>query len=71
MDTNPNNCSTCSHSKRSEHGHCYMWRETPTFVCHEHTYRKETEREAMLLAAGLLNVVHSLNAKKANGGNHA
>lgn len=47
--TNPNNCSTCDYTYESseEKGHCYMWRETPTFVCKEHTEIKKLDRQAL------------------------
>lgn len=36
---NPNNCSTCQHKKNPDGGWCYMFRDEPTSVCHQHTGR--------------------------------
>lgn len=39
---NPNRCETCDYSKLNgnrEKGHCYMFRDEPTDVCHQHTGR--------------------------------
>jgi hypothetical protein len=44
---NPNNCETCDHKKNPDGGHCYMFRETPTEVCMQHT-----GRQAPILPAG-------------------
>lgn len=44
---NPNNCATCDYKemKGSDHVdgelHCYMFRDEPTEVCMQHTYRKK------------------------------
>lgn len=39
--TNPNNCSTCGYEKDPQGtGYCYMWKDAPTFVCHQHTLRR-------------------------------
>lgn len=35
--SNPNNCQYCDHSKNPQGGHCYIFREAPTEVCHKHT----------------------------------
>lgn len=34
---NPNNCETCDHFKHPDGGHCYMFREAPTYVCLIHS----------------------------------
>lgn len=39
--SNPNNCATCDYEKDPlGTGHCYMWKEPPTFVCRQHTRRR-------------------------------
>lgn len=39
---NPNRCEACDYSKLNgnrEKGHCYMFRDEPDDVCHQHTGR--------------------------------
>lgn len=35
-----NNCATCNHKRDPQGGHCYMFREEPTFLCMQHPDRK-------------------------------
>lgn len=40
--TNPNNCETCDHKQIPPGGGwCYMFRDEPKDVCHQHTGRSE------------------------------
>ena len=49
--TNPNRCETCDHKKRPGGGHCYMFRDTPTDVCMQHTGRKMLGFELLIAVA--------------------
>ena len=50
MSTNPNNCEMCDHHKmqrtiekadpQAMKLHCYMFRDAPDDVCHQHSARK-------------------------------
>ena len=56
--TNPNNCSTCGYEKDPEGtGYCYMWKDAPTFVCHQHSLRRNS-------LANLLTRIPSADAAK-------
>ena len=52
---NPNRCETCDYKKLNgnrEKGHCYIFSDEPTDVCHQHTGRDFLRNfEATLLAA--------------------
>lgn len=44
---NPNNCSTCEYKEHRgpadpEGLHCYMFKDSPTDVCMQHTARNES-----------------------------
>ena len=49
-----NRCATCEHKKYPDGGHCYMFREEPTFLCMQHQDRRGTEvRVGAALAVAL------------------
>jgi hypothetical protein len=43
MSANPNNCSACDYKRMNDDPtlHCYMWKDAPADVCHQHTGRKD------------------------------
>ena len=51
---NPNRCETCDYIKikGDKDGHCYMFRDEPTDVCHQHSGRnffRSLEEELLFL----------------------
>ncbi|EKD89721.1 MAG: hypothetical protein ACD_33C00002G0013 [uncultured bacterium] len=46
--SNPNNCSKCDHSKYPDGGHCYMFKDAPTYICMQHTERKKLDSDLLL-----------------------
>jgi len=49
---NPNNCNTCDHKRYAGNGHCYMFRDSPTDVCMQHTGRKRSFFSFLKASAG-------------------
>lgn len=54
--SNPNNCATCTHSQCNSDPelHCYMFAQTPTEQCMQHTGNKAFDCGVRLLASGKL-----------------
>lgn len=50
---NPNNCQSCDHmhcrapNGEDADGHCYMFKDSPTERCLQHTGNRDFERESM------------------------
>lgn len=66
---NPNNCQSCSHMhNRSPNGedaagHCYMFKDSPTEQCMQHTGQRDFERESMEGLQRVLQVI-AVNRKR-------
>ena len=50
---NPNNCETCDHKKNPDGGHCYMFKDAPSEICMQHTYRQRLGSDLILAVLAL------------------
>lgn len=50
--SNPNNCAECDWMKAEHEGlHCYIFKDEPQDVCHQHTERRKAAFDFLMIAA--------------------